>query len=73
MPTYEYLCSKCQESYEVLASISEYTKGLKPVCPRCGSRHAIRTFSRVNVLASRGPAGGFSGGCGPGAGPGCCG
>lgn len=72
---YEYVCSECQNKFEVRATLSEKEKGLKPECPNCHSKKTIRVFSGFAVKgSSRG--GGFDpcagGGCGPNAGPGCC-
>jgi putative FmdB family regulatory protein len=71
MPTYDYVCQDCGAPFEVRASMAEYSQGLEPRCPHCGSRKAIRTFTSVSVFTGR-RAGG-SGACGPAAGPGCCG
>lgn len=73
MPTYEYLCQDCGEPFDLRASISEYSKGLKPQCPRCGSEKSIRTFTSIQVLTARRSGGRRSGACDPSAGPGCCG
>lgn len=53
MQTYEFVCQKCGEAFEVRASISQYSQGLRPACPHCHSRRVTRTFSAVNVLTSR--------------------
>ena len=71
MPTYEYVCLKCGRPFEIRASLSEYSKGIRPKCPQCGSEKTIRAFRSVNVwTASRATARG-SGGPGGGCGPGC--
>ena len=36
MPTYEFLCAKCQKEFSVTVTIREREKK-KPVCPTCGS------------------------------------
>lgn len=72
MPTYEYVCQDCGHPFEIHSSISDYAKGLRPRCPHCQSDRAIRTFTGVQMLTSRGSGRG-AGGCGPAAGPGCCG
>ncbi len=67
MPTYEYFCSACKKPFEAKASIADYSKGLNPVCPHCGARKAIRTFTSLNVLTAKRDARTRSGGgCGPG-------
>jgi putative FmdB family regulatory protein len=73
MPTYDYVCQICNRPFEVRVSISEYARGIRPRCPSCGSEKAIRTFTQVNVLTSRGKPGAGRARCGPGAGPECCG
>ncbi len=73
MQSYDYLCQNCSKLFEVRASIAEYSKGLKPTCPHCGSQRAIRTFTSVNVLTNRPRGGTMPLACGPNAGPGCCG
>ena len=73
MPSYDYLCQDCGHAFEVRSSIGDYSKGLKPRCPRCDSDHAIRTFTNIQVLTSRTGAARGLGACGPAAGPGCCG
>lgn len=73
MPTYDYVCQDCGQPFEVRSSIADYSKGLKPRCPHCGSERAIRAFTRVQMLTSRGGGPDRSGGCGPSCGPGCCG
>ena len=53
MPTYEYVCEACSKPFEIRATIADYSKGLKPVCPHCGAKKAIRTFAAINVLTTR--------------------
>ena len=36
MPTYEFLCTKCQKEFSVTMTIREREEK-KPVCPACGS------------------------------------
>lgn len=73
MPSYDYVCQDCEEPFEIHASISEYSKGMKPRCPNCGSRKAIRTFTSFNILAgSKAEAGARAGAaCCPSPGLGC--
>lgn len=49
MPTYEYACPDCATTFEVTASAEEKGKGLKPVCPKCGSKSAVQAFGKVAV------------------------
>jgi putative FmdB family regulatory protein len=36
MPTYQYRCEKCGQSFEHSEHITEHTTA-HPVCPKCGS------------------------------------
>jgi len=71
MPIYEYVCPGCKEKVEIFASISQKEKGLKPMCPKCGSEKMIQVFGGFSIGSSRGSSGGSF--CPPTAGPGCCG
>ena len=69
MPTYEYACPDCATKFNVRASFSEKEKGLKPVCPKCGSKDTVQVFGSVMILArSRGS----SPPCCPGGDSKCC-
>lgn len=72
MPTYEYICTECQQKTEVLASISEKERGLKPTCPKCGSKEMAQVFGSFMVMGSSSSKNNPLM-CGPAAGPGCCG
>lgn len=72
MPVYEYVCQDCRKPSELRASVEEYSKGVRPACPHCGSQRLIRAFSVIGLATGSGPRSGGSG-CGPNAGPGCCG
>lgn len=72
MPIYEYVCPKCMSRVEVLATISEKEKGLKPKCPKCGNDHLIPVFASFAVGSSKSSSGRGSA-CPPTAGSGCCG
>lgn len=65
MNTYEYLCQKCGQPFEVRASMADYAKGLKPKCPHCAAQKAIRTFTSVNVMTAKREAALSGAGCGP--------
>lgn len=80
MPTYEYICTECEEKTEVRATISEKERGLKVTCPKCGNNKMVQVFGGFaigggskggsNPGFTSGP--GFMSGCGPTDGPGCC-
>ena len=65
MPTYEYTCNDCEKPFDIRASISEYSEGLNPKCPNCGSDKVARGFSVVNVLSAFKESLSRSAGCGP--------
>ena len=73
MTTYDYVCRACGKTFEVRASMEEYSKGLKPACPHCGAQRAIRVFTQLSIITNRTKGGGGPQCCGPNAGPGCCG
>lgn len=52
MPTYEFLCLKCQKEFTVTMTIRE--RGEKqPACPICGSTELEPMFSSVVTKTSR--------------------
>ncbi|MGQ9818220.1 MAG: FmdB family zinc ribbon protein [bacterium] len=54
MPIYEYLCSNCGERIEVKATIAEKEKGIKVICPKCGSDKILQVFSSFMVMDPKG-------------------
>lgn len=68
MPTYDFACQECESPFEVRMSMTAYSEGPKPPCPRCGSKRVERTFTAVNVLSSNRGLGtsGSGSGCGRG-------
>jgi putative FmdB family regulatory protein len=71
MPIYEYFCQDCKNKFDVKASMSEKEKGLKVVCPACGSKQTVQVLGGFYTF-SKGRAS-SGGGCGPNPTPGCCG
>ena len=65
MPLYEYICQACEKKFDVRASITEYSDGINPSCPDCGSNKVERGFSAFNFLSGSEGGSGSSGGCGP--------
>jgi len=52
MPTYEFLCLKCQKVFTVTMTIRE--RGEKqPACPACGSSELESQFTSVVTKTSR--------------------
>lgn len=72
MPVYEYFCQKCENKFDVKASISEKEKGLKVTCPNCRSGKTIQALGNFFTL-SKDSSPKSGGGCGPNPTPGCCG
>jgi putative FmdB family regulatory protein len=72
MPYYDFECEKCDEVFEIRASIKEKQAGLQPECPKC---HSTKTRQMITAgLVIRGSDGASLAfpACGPEAGPGCC-
>lgn len=57
MPIYEFICSKCNEKFEVL---HRSEKDGAPRCPSCGSAKVTKAFSVVGGISvkSRNACGG---------------
>lgn len=56
MPTYDYRCEECFETFETQASMSRYEaylKDHKPRCPHCGSPKTARVISPVNIASPK--------------------
>jgi putative FmdB family regulatory protein len=51
MPTYDFICNKCNQRFDVFRTFSEY--GKKTVtCAHCGSRDVRRRMTRVRIAKS---------------------
>ena len=74
MPTYEFICEKCGDSFDVRATIQEKENGIQPACPNCGDSATRQVISAGLFFRAGGGDSSFNPpGCGPNAGPGCCG
>ena len=51
MPLYEYRCTVCGETFEIIASLAE--RDAKAVCPACGGHDAARVFSPITLAGKR--------------------
>jgi len=70
---YTFTCNNCQEVFEIKASISEISNGLKVSCPKCASSDVTRDYSKINIGTSAG-SGAKSSSCSTCSGSkGCCG
>jgi putative FmdB family regulatory protein len=52
MPTYEFLCQKCQKEFTITMTIRERGE-TQPACPACGSTELEPRFSSVFAKTSR--------------------
>jgi putative FmdB family regulatory protein len=55
MPTYEFLCRRCEKPFEISCSFAEYERGIKKKfkCPKCKSSKVVRQISAVEVQTSK--------------------
>lgn len=51
MPTYDFICLDCQQSFEVFLTYSEYGKK-KVNCAFCGSEHIRRRMTKIRIAKS---------------------
>jgi len=42
MPTYDFICEKCEETFEIKVSIKDYDRYRKQNCPKCKSPDNVR-------------------------------
>jgi putative FmdB family regulatory protein len=71
MPVYEYVCTRCEHSFEALVYGSERAR-----CPACASEELAKQFSAFAPRGASQPeraAPGSCGSCGDPRGPGACG
>ena len=52
MPTYEYRCESCGETFEERESIAEHDTA-KPKCPKCGSENVTRAISAFHAKTAK--------------------
>jgi putative FmdB family regulatory protein len=52
MPTYEFLCTKCQKEFSITTTIKE-RETTKPTCPACGSTELEPIMSGFFAKTSR--------------------
>jgi putative FmdB family regulatory protein len=51
MPLYEYKCTACAETFEIIASLAERDE--KAVCPACGGHDTARLYSPITLAGRR--------------------
>jgi putative FmdB family regulatory protein len=52
MPTYEYRCERCGETFERRETIAEH-ETVKPQCPKCGEANVIPVFTAFYAKTSK--------------------
>ena len=52
MPTYEYRCAQCGETFEHQETIAEHETA-KPQCPKCGEAKVAPVFSAFFAKTSK--------------------
>jgi putative FmdB family regulatory protein len=52
MPTYEFVCQKCNKPFTLLMTVSEYEKK-KFRCPSCKSAKVKQQIGRFQVITSK--------------------
>jgi putative FmdB family regulatory protein len=52
MPTYEYRCETCGETFEQRETIAEH-EAAKPKCPKCGNDEVERAVSTFYAQTSK--------------------
>ncbi|MFW5981451.1 MAG: FmdB family zinc ribbon protein [bacterium] len=50
MPTYNYKCRNCKNTFSIKASIKEKSKGLKAICPECEGKDIFQTFNSIGIM-----------------------
>jgi putative FmdB family regulatory protein len=52
MPVYDYVCKKCQKSFELVLSLSAHDKG-NIRCPKCGSKKVEQEYVAFFAVTSK--------------------
>ncbi len=69
MPTYEFECQKCRQTFELHVTFAEYAalaKAKKIAGPTCDTTKVIRVFSPPGIGSSSAAKRGSDAGCCPG-------
>jgi putative FmdB family regulatory protein len=51
MPTYDFICQKCNQRFDVFLTYSEYGK-VEVTCVHCGSKNVRRRLTKVRIAKS---------------------
>ncbi len=52
MPTYDYVCEKCNKKFNLILTISEH-ENKKIRCPKCKSQRVKQQLTSFQVVTSR--------------------
>lgn len=52
MPTYEFICEKCNKTFTLTMSLSDYTEK-KTKCPECGKDKVRQLISSFQTVTSK--------------------
>jgi len=44
MPTYDFVCDKCDTVFEKTIALKDYDSGGKQTCPKCGEINKVRRY-----------------------------
>ncbi len=52
MPVYDYICKKCQKSFELVLTLGEHDRN-NIKCPKCGSKNVEQVFAEFFAVTSK--------------------
>jgi putative FmdB family regulatory protein len=52
MPTYEFVCEKCNKTFALAMTVAEYEKK-KTKCPKCGGKKVKQIVSSFQTVTSK--------------------
>lgn len=52
MPTYDFICEKCNKPFSLTLKISEYEKKKYP-CPKCNSKKVKQQITAFQTITSK--------------------
>jgi len=53
MPTYEYRCKDCGQTFEKATTLEQHERQAKPSCPKCHSRQVAQLPSRFQAVTGK--------------------
>jgi putative FmdB family regulatory protein len=53
MPVYDFKCNKCNKTFSLQISISEYSSKKTFTCPKCKSKSVKRVYSDFMAVTSK--------------------